>query len=108
MNKRPFNRQHTQRHEDYSKVPGLKVVVGDGDRAFEKALRLFNKKVQASGLIRELRDREAYEKPSVTRKRARAIAVNRAQRQQEETNQFGLKPGNRKRPVKKKLTRNEE
>lgn len=104
MNKRPYNRPHTTRHEDYSKVPGLRVVVGDGERAFEKALRLFSKKVQASGLLRELRDREAYEKPSVTRKRARAIAVNRARRQQEETDQFGLKPGNRKqqRVAKKK------
>lgn len=102
MNKRPHRQHYTQRHEDYSKVPGLKVVVGDGDRAFEKALRLFSKKVQASGLIRELRDREAYEKPSVTRKRARAIAVNRARRQQEDINQMTLRKGLRKPPRKAK------
>ena len=70
----------TQRQEDYHTVPGLKVVVGDGDRAFEKALRTFNKKVQASGLLRELRDREFYEKPSIVRKRNKDIAVKREKR----------------------------
>jgi len=74
----------TRRQENYHEVPGLKVVVGDGDRAFEKALRLFNKKVQASGLLRELRDREFYEKPSIINKRKKDIAVKREQRKNQE------------------------
>ncbi len=74
----------TKRQENYHEVPGLKVTVGDGERAFEKALRLFNKKVQASGLLRELRDREYYEKPSIVNKRKKDIAVKREQRKNQE------------------------
>lgn len=74
----------TQRQETYHTVPGLKVTVGDGERDFERALRLFNKKVQASGLLRELRDREFYEKPSIVNKRNRDIAVKREKRKNAE------------------------
>jgi len=76
----------TKRPDNFHTVPGLKVEVQDnGDpRAFEKALRLFNKKVQASGLLRELRDREFYEKPSIKNKRNKDIAVKREKRKNEE------------------------
>jgi small subunit ribosomal protein S21 len=43
----------------------------------EKALRKFKKKVLESGLLRELRDREFYEKPTTKRKRAKSAAKNR-------------------------------
>ena len=84
MNK-PRNRQnnYTRRKESYHTVPGLKVVVGDGEKAFEKALRTFNKKVQGSGLLRELRDREFYEKPSIKRKREKDVARKREQKKNE-------------------------
>ena len=75
----------TKRPDNFHTVPGLKVVVGDGERAFEKALRLFNKKVQASGLLRELRDREFYEKPSIVKKRNKDIAVKREKRKNMES-----------------------
>lgn len=74
----------TKRQENFHTVPGLKVTVGDGERDFEKALRTFNKKVQASGLLRELRDREFYEKPSITKKRNKDIAVKREKRKNED------------------------
>ena len=74
----------TKRQENFHEVEGLRVTVGDGDRAFEKALRLFNKKVQASGLLREIRDREFYEKPSIVNKRKKDIAVKREQRKNQE------------------------
>ena len=74
----------TKRQESFHTVPGLKVTVGDGDRAFEKALRLFNKKVQASGLLRELRDREFYEKPSIVNKRKKDIAVKREKKKNQD------------------------
>jgi small subunit ribosomal protein S21 len=74
----------TKRQESYHTVPGLKVTVGDGERDFEKALRLFNKKVQASGLLREIRDREFYEKPSIVKKRNKDIAVKREKRKNQE------------------------
>jgi len=58
-------------------VPGLKVEVQDRPFGFEKAMKIFNKKVQDSGILRELREREFYEKPSVRRKKEKAIARKR-------------------------------
>ena len=49
---------------------GLHVVVHNGD--FTKALRKFKKKVQESGILQELREREYYTKPSLKRKKAKA------------------------------------
>jgi small subunit ribosomal protein S21 len=64
--------------------PGLKVSVnGDDERAFIRAIRTFNKKVQDSGLLREIRAREFYEKPSIVRKRKKDIAVKREARRRE-------------------------
>jgi small subunit ribosomal protein S21 len=51
------------------------VVVRDGN--VEKALRKFKKKIQDSGLLNELRERETYEKPTTSRKRKKAVAKNR-------------------------------
>jgi ribosomal protein S21 len=49
---------------------GLTVEVRNGD--FNAALRRFKKKVMESGILQELREREAYEKPKTTRKKAKA------------------------------------
>ena len=43
----------------------------------EQAMRKFKKKMQDSGLIQELRDRECYEKPTTQRKRKASAAKNR-------------------------------
>ncbi len=63
-----------------SKLYGNTVFVKDGE-PFEKALRRFKKKVQDSGLLQDLRDREFYEKPTTTRKRKKSTAKNRWQKQ---------------------------
>jgi len=42
------------------------VIVQDGQ--VEKAMRKFKKKIQNSGLLQELRDRETYTKPTTRRK----------------------------------------
>jgi small subunit ribosomal protein S21 len=55
------------------------VTVKDGN--VEKALRKFKKKIQDSGLLVELRERETYEKPTTSRKRKKSIAKNRWQKQ---------------------------
>lgn len=62
------------------KLYGNTVFVKDGE-PFEKALRRFKKKVQDSGLLQDLRDREFYEKPTTTRKRKKSAAKNRWQKQ---------------------------
>ncbi len=58
------------------------VVAGEHEN-FESLLKRFNKKVQQTGILSELRRREHYEKPSVRRKRKRAAkrrSVARAMR----------------------------
>jgi small subunit ribosomal protein S21 len=54
---------------------GLVVEVRNGD--INGALRRFKKKVQDSGILQELRDKEFYEKPSIRRKKAKAQARSR-------------------------------
>ncbi|MFQ5997034.1 MAG: 30S ribosomal protein S21 [Dehalococcoidales bacterium] len=58
------------------------VVAGENE-SFESLLKRFNKRVQQTGILSELRRREHYEKPSVRRKRKRAAkrrSVARAMR----------------------------
>ena len=47
------------------------VVVGNNE-SFESLLKRFNKRVQQSGILAEVRRREHYEKPSIKRKRKEA------------------------------------
>ncbi len=61
------------------KYYGKTVIVKDGN--VEKALRKFKKKVQDSGLLQDLRDRETYEKPTTRRKRKKSAAKNRWRKQ---------------------------
>ena len=56
----------------------IRVQVQDGK--FEKAMRLFKKKVDDSGLLKELRDREQYTKPTIERKLKRNAAKKRWQK----------------------------
>lgn len=63
-----------------NKTFGNTVFVRDGE-PFERALRRFKKKIQDSGLLQDLRDREFYEKPTTARKRAKSAAKNRWQKQ---------------------------
>lgn len=63
---------------------GRKVIVKDGN--VEKALRKFKKKVQESGLLLELQQRERYTKPSVTKKVAKAMAKKRWQKYVQQQN----------------------
>jgi small subunit ribosomal protein S21 len=55
---------------------GLSVEVRNDN--IEGAIRTLGRKVKQEGLIRELRDRQSYEKPSTRRRREHAEAVSRA------------------------------
>ena len=57
------------------------VLVQDGN--IEKALRKFKKKVQNSGILNDLREREFYIKPTTARKLKRSAAKNRWHKQVE-------------------------
>lgn len=50
---------------------------------FEKALRTFKKKITESGKLVELREKEFYEKPSVTKRKTKNQQVRRAQRKRQ-------------------------
>lgn len=58
-----------------SKLHGRSVLVQDNH--VDRALRKFKKKVQASGILDDLRAKEFYEKPTTKRKRKRSAARNR-------------------------------
>lgn len=66
------------RRQKREKHFGLTVVVEDGK--FEKALRTFKKKVEESGLLKEVKDRQQYVKPSIKRKLAKNAAKKRWQK----------------------------
>ena len=73
---------------------GLLVEVRNGDFAF--ALRKFKKKVQESGILQELREREYYTKPSLKRKKAKAAGRARWLKKLEKMEQALTQP-NKKR-----------
>lgn len=60
---------------DNTQVYGTTVYVRNDN--VEQAIRKLKKKVQDAGLLQELRDRESYEKPTITRKRKAAAAKQR-------------------------------
>jgi small subunit ribosomal protein S21 len=57
---------------------GRSVLVNEGN--VEKALRKFKKKIQNSGILLELRERETYIKPTTRRKTKKSLARKRWQR----------------------------
>lgn len=61
-------------------LKGMTVDVRNGN--IDAALRLFSRKVKREGLMRELRERTFYEKPSVVRRRKHAEAIARARKAQ--------------------------
>lgn len=71
---------------------GLKVEL-DERMPFDKALRIFKRKVDNSGLLREIRERGEYEKPSVARK----LAKNRAKKRWEKKMEQNILSGKAKK-----------
>ncbi len=52
----------------------LVVAVKEGE-SIEKALKKFKKKFEKTGVVKELRNRKNFEKPSVTHRQARIKAI---------------------------------
>lgn len=69
------------RKKDNNDDKGLYVEVHNND--VSRALRKLKKIINNDGLLKELRDREYYEKPSLKRKKAKAAARKRWLKQQE-------------------------
>jgi small subunit ribosomal protein S21 len=64
------------------KIPGLAVEVRNDD--VTRALRTWSKKVQDSGLLKEIKDRMEYEPPTTKRKRLKKEARKRWEKTVEE------------------------
>lgn len=61
----------------------LIINVKDGE-SLDRALKRFKKKFEKTGVLRELRARQAFEKPSVARRNQRKKAIYKQQLNQEE------------------------
>lgn len=59
----------------------IEITIGDGDR-IEFALKAFRRKVQKAGVLRELKERRHYLKPSVARKLKQAAARRRSRKRE--------------------------
>lgn len=55
-------------------------VVASSNESFDSLLNRFNKKVQQSGILSEIRHREFFEKPSAKRKRKEAAKRRKSAR----------------------------
>jgi ribosomal protein S21 len=56
----------------------LKIDIKDNE-AVDKALKRFKKKFEKTGVLKELRARQAFQKPSVNKRQQRLRAVYREQ-----------------------------
>jgi small subunit ribosomal protein S21 len=74
----------TLRQNDDNRNRGLSVEVRNGDVNF--ALRKFKKKVAEDGVLQELRQREFFEKPSITRAKAKKAGRARWLKKQAQMN----------------------
>ncbi|HEY6438075.1 MAG TPA: 30S ribosomal protein S21 [Ignavibacteriaceae bacterium] len=78
----------TNKVRDGRKYRGITVEVRGDD--FGRALRTWSKKVQDSGILKEVKDRMAYEKPAVAKQRMKKQARKRWERNVEEMIEEGL------------------
>jgi len=61
----------------------IKIEVKENE-SIDKALKRFKKKYEKTGVLKELRARQAFEKPSVVSRQAKLKAVYRQQMNQAE------------------------
>lgn len=72
------NHKHNRNRSYDPSRKGIYVEVRNGD--ISGAIRKFKKKVQESGILQEVKDRQEYVKPSEKRKRDKAAAKRRHER----------------------------
>ena len=53
------------------------LYVDATNKSYERAISEFKRKVKNSNLLKELRDREFYEKPSVARRRRKKLRLQK-------------------------------
>jgi len=77
------NRNNRNNRDNQPKAQGLQVFVRDGED-ISKALRKLKKKVEAAGVLKEIRDRQYYQKPSEKRRIAKKAGIARWKKRQRE------------------------
>jgi len=60
------------------------IVPAEEGESIEKALKEFKRKFEKTGVIRELRNRQAYTKPSIERRKVKTKAIYIQKLQQKE------------------------
>lgn len=61
----------------------IKIEVKENE-SIDKALKRFKKKFEKTGVLKELRSRQAFEKPSISDRQAKLKAIYRQQMSQAE------------------------
>ena len=77
------NRSNRFKKDQGPKPQGLQVFVRDGEDV-SKALRKLKKKVENAGILKEIRDRQYYQKPSEKRRIAKKAGIARWKKRQRE------------------------
>jgi len=77
-----YDRKPREQHNT-PKPQGLQVFVRDGED-INKALRKLKKKIERAGILKEIRDRQYYQKPSEKRRIAKKAGVMRWKKRQRE------------------------
>ena len=77
------NSNRKPRQYDTPKPEGLQVFVRDGED-INKALRKLKKKIERAGILKEIRDRKYYQKPSEKRRIAKKAGIARWKKRQKE------------------------
>ncbi|MDE1159335.1 MAG: 30S ribosomal protein S21 [Neorhizobium sp.] len=76
----------------------MQVLVRDNN--VDQALRVLKKKMQREGVFREMKQRSAYEKPSVKRAREKAEAIRRTRKlARKKAQREGLLPAPKKKVI---------
>jgi small subunit ribosomal protein S21 len=79
-----YNSHDRKPKPEFERRPqGLQVFVRDGED-ISKALRKLKKKVEAAGILKDLRDKQYYQKPSEKRRIAKKAGIARWKKRQKE------------------------
>lgn len=62
------------------KMSNISISLSHEHESFESLMRKFKRAVEKDGILQRVRNRERYEKASITRKRMKAAAIKRNQK----------------------------
>ena len=82
------HKRPSRNNRDKTPAPqGLQVFVREGED-INKALRKLKKKIERAGIMKEIRDRQYFQKPSEKRRKAKKAGIARWKKKQKEAAQF--------------------